>query len=327
MNNRIHVAVGVIFSPDKKQVLITKRKAHQHLAGLWEFPGGKVEKDENFLSALKRELDEELGIDVILASHLTTISHNYPDRDVLLDVWQIDKWFGEPASREDQELAWVDIDKLSHYDFPEANKHITQTLLLPPVYLISPQTYESHDEFLQTIEQCFKAGLKLFQLRLELKKEPEYSNLIKELSSLAKKYSVNLILNGDPSYLKKYNINGIHLKARQLFEYSERPVDEDFILGASCHNEKELLQAEKLNVNYAFLSPVKKTQSHSDHHPLSWKNFRKIREKVKFPVYALGGMSLSDKKIARSYNAHGIALISGIWNKFSELDSTHFSEF
>lgn len=327
MNSRIHVAVGIIFSPDKKQVLISKRKAHQHLAGLWEFPGGKVEKNEDVRSALKRELYEELGIEVILSSQLTTISHDYPDKNVLLDVWKVNKWSAEPVSKEGQELAWVDIDKLSHYNFPEANKRITQTLLLFPVYLISPQSYESRDDFFQTIEQCFKAGLKLFQLRLESRTEPEYSNLIKELSSLAEKYSVNLVLNGDPSDLKKYNINGLHLKAMQLFEYSKRPINEDFILGASCHNEKELLQAEKLNVNYAFLSPVKKTQSHPDSHPLGWEKFQDISKKVKFPVYALGGMCLKDQKIAQSYNAHGIAMLSSLWNKSSEIDSTIFSEY
>lgn len=321
MNTRTHVAVGVIFSPDKKQVLISKRKSHQHLAGLWEFPGGKVEKGEDIHSALKRELYEELGIRVEELKQLTTISYDYPDKDVLLDVWQVNGWSGEPESRENQELRWVNTDELTLYDFPEANKHIIQTLSLKSVYLISPQSYEITCDFISTIEQCFSSGITLFQLRLESKIEPEYSQLINRLSKLTKNNNVKFILNGEPSDIKKHNVDGIHIKSKELFNFDERPVSEKMILGASCHNEKELLQAEKLNVNYAFLSPVKKTSSHPDSIPLGWKTFQSLSKKVKFPVYALGGMNLNELETAKSNNAYGIAMISAIWNEPEKINN------
>jgi len=315
VNTRIHVAVGVIFSPDKKQVLISKRKANQHLAGLWEFPGGKVEKGENIQLALKRELYEELGIKPEKINQLTTISYNYPDKNVLLDVWQVSKWHGQPEPRENQELKWVNTDELSLYDFPEANKHIIQTLSLKPIYLISPKSYGNVDDFISAIEQCFRSGIKLFQLRLESKIEPEYSRLINRLSKLTQNNDVKFMLNGKPSDINKHNVDGIHLKSQELFNFDERPLSEKMILGASCHNEKELLQAEKLNVNYAFLSPVKKTSSHPASIPLGWDNFQSLSKKVKFPVYALGGMSFNELEKAKSKNAHGIAMISSVWNK------------
>lgn len=321
MNNRIHVAVGVIFSPDKKQVLISKRKSHQHLAGLWEFPGGKVEKGEDIHSALKRELYEELGIKVEKAMQLTTISYDYPDKGVLLDVWQVNEWSDEPESRENQELSWVNTNELSCYDFPEANKHIIQTLSLTPVYLISPQSYENACDFTSKIEQCFSFGIKLFQLRLDSIIEPEYSQLINRLSKLTQNNNVKFILNGEPSDIKKYTVDGIHIKSKQLFNFCERPISEKFILGASCHNEKELIQAEKLNVNYAFLSPVKKTSSHPDSIPLGWETFQRLSKKVKFPVYALGGMSLNEMEIAKYNNAYGIAMISSVWNEPEKINN------
>ena len=244
MSDRIYVAVGVIYSLDKKQVLISKRKAEQHLAGLWEFPGGKVEYKESVQSALKRELHEELGIKVISTSQLTTISYDYPDKKVLLDVWLVKEWSGKPESKENQQLAWVQIDNLTSYSFPEANKHIIQTLTLPSIYLVSPSSYENLTEFISTAEQCFIAGIKVFQLRLELIEEAEYLKLINKLSNLAKIYSVKLILNGKPRDIEKYSINGIHLKSKELFNYESRPVSEELLRGASCHNEKELLQAK-----------------------------------------------------------------------------------
>lgn len=325
MSTRIHVAVGVIVSPDKKKVLITKRTVNQHLAGLWEFPGGKIEKEESVISALSRELNEELGIDVIKAKQLTTVNYDYPEKKVLLDVWQVDEWNGEPVGKESQELVWEKIDELNVYNFPEANKHIIQTLSLNPVYLISQQSYKEKSEFISTVEEYFSSGLKVFQLRLNLKNEPEYSHLIDELSDSAKKYNAKLILNGVPSDIKKYNVNGLHLKSKELLNYSKRPIGEEYLLGASCHNENELLHAKKLNVNYAFLSPVCKTTSHPEKEALGWEKFFYLSKKVELPVYALGGMRLTDIETAKTNNAHGIAMISAVWNSSAMVSGEMFS--
>lgn len=314
MNTRIHVAVGIIYNSDKDKVLITKRTAKQHLAGLWEFPGGKVEKNEDVLSALSRELHEELGIVVKDTKQLTTVSYDYPDKNVLLDVWEVYGWSGVPVSKENQKIAWSGKDELKKYSFPEANKHIIQTLSLSPVYVISQDSYQNYSELVSVADECFSAGVGLFQLRLKLKNEPEFSLLIKELSELAKHHDTKLILNGIPADVSTYDIDGVHLKSRELINYKSRPISENYILGASCHNEEELAQAEKLNVNYAFLSPVSKTNSHPGQEAMSWNNFYEISKKVKFPVYALGGMQPSDVKIAKSYNAFGIAMIDAIWN-------------
>ena len=85
-----------------------------------------------------------------------------------------------------------------------------------------------------------------------------------------------------------------------------------------------MLQAKKLNVNYAFLSPVKKTSSHIDSVPLGWKEFKRLSEKVKFPVYALGGMSMADMETAISNSAFGIAMISSVWDKPDGLKENSF---
>ena len=325
MSTRIHVAVGVIVSPDKKQVLISKRTARQHLAGLWEFPGGKVEKDEGVATALNRELNEELGILVTKAKQLTTVSYDYPEKEVLLDVWKIDEWYGEPEAKENQGLAWVEIDKLSLYDFPEANKHIIQTLSLNSVYLISQQSYKNLNDFIATVEQYFLSGLKQFQLRLDSKQEPEYSELVNKLSESAKRNNAKLILNGFLADIERFNISGVHLKSKELFQFNKRPVSQEYLLGASCHNENELMQAEKLNVNYAFVSPVCRTSSHPEKEALGWENFKKLSEKVKFPVYALGGLNLDSLETAKSYNAYGIAMISAIWNSNETINKRFFS--
>ena len=123
MASRIHVAVGVLI--DRKAcVLLTRRLKGTHLAGYWEFPGGKVEAGESVQTALARELEEELGTRIGETVPLMTVSHDYGDKQVLLDVHRVKNWFGEPHGVEGQPLAWVDTASLNEFQVPEANAEI-----------------------------------------------------------------------------------------------------------------------------------------------------------------------------------------------------------
>lgn len=124
----VHVAVGVIFDSEKK-VCIAKRPDGKHLAGLWEFPGGKVEQDETVFEALKRELTEELSILIKASQELIQITHEYPTKKVLLDVHTIDDFSGLVMGNENQLVKWVSIAELANYQFPEANEEIIQSIL------------------------------------------------------------------------------------------------------------------------------------------------------------------------------------------------------
>jgi 8-oxo-dGTP diphosphatase len=119
----VHVAVGVILDADRN-VLITRRAQHAHQGGLWEFPGGKVERGELPLGALTRELREELGIVIGRTSALLEVHHDYGDKTVLLDVHVVWEFSGEASGLEDQPLAWVALNDLAQYAFPAANMPI-----------------------------------------------------------------------------------------------------------------------------------------------------------------------------------------------------------
>jgi 8-oxo-dGTP diphosphatase len=125
---RIWVAVGVVENPDGK-VFICRRTDGQHQAGKWEFPGGKVESGEGMPAALIRELAEEIGIEAQLCEPLLQIEHDYPDKSVLLDVWRVTAFEGEPYGREGQAALWVERDALLNYEFPEANQPITRKVM------------------------------------------------------------------------------------------------------------------------------------------------------------------------------------------------------
>ena len=97
--HELHVAAAVIRGTDGR-ILLAQRPAHKHQGGLWEFPGGKVEAGESVLSALARELREELGIQVTHAQPLIQVRHAYPDQRVLLDVYEVTEFTGDAHGAE-----------------------------------------------------------------------------------------------------------------------------------------------------------------------------------------------------------------------------------
>jgi len=125
---RVHVAAGVI-RDDAGNILIAKRPDHLHQGGLWEFPGGKVDAGETVERALARELLEELGITPTVISPLLEVRHDYPDKSVLLDVWNVTGFDGQPHGREGQAIEWVLQERLQDYEFPQANRPIIDRIL------------------------------------------------------------------------------------------------------------------------------------------------------------------------------------------------------
>lgn len=102
----VDVVVGLIGDSNGRW-LVNCRPLGDPLAGSWEFPGGKTQPGEAPLAALKRELEEELGIEVLEAEPVLVLEHDYPDKRVRLDVWHVRKFRGRAAPREGQPLRWV----------------------------------------------------------------------------------------------------------------------------------------------------------------------------------------------------------------------------
>jgi 8-oxo-dGTP diphosphatase len=127
VTNVIHVAVAVIINTNK-EVLLALRQSHQHQGNLWEFPGGKVESNEQVYNALVREIDEEIGLTISSAHALVKINHDYCDKAVLLDVWFVDEFSGQAQGREGQQLRWCAVSNLRENDFPAANVAIIHAI-------------------------------------------------------------------------------------------------------------------------------------------------------------------------------------------------------
>ncbi len=179
---RVHVAAAVIRDPSGK-ILIACRADTQHQGGLWEFPGGKVEAEESVERALARELHEELGIVVVTARPLIKVHHDYPDKHVLLDVWEVSDFTGEPHGAEGQPLQWVAPRDLSSYEFPAANQPIVAAARLPSQYLITPEDLEA-PALLRGMQKAIAGGIKLIQLRAPSGYDPKYRDLAVDAAGL-----------------------------------------------------------------------------------------------------------------------------------------------
>jgi 8-oxo-dGTP diphosphatase len=124
---RIHVVAGAIFDTERR-VLLAERPAGKHMAGGWEFPGGKLEPAEAPCDALHRELQEELGIEVRQARPLIAYEHAYPERRVFLDLWVVTSYANEPRGLDGQALRWVKVSELRQAGILEADRPMIAAL-------------------------------------------------------------------------------------------------------------------------------------------------------------------------------------------------------
>jgi 8-oxo-dGTP diphosphatase len=309
---RVHVAAAVI--RDRQQrILIARRADSQHQGGLWEFPGGKLEPGEDARAALARELREELGIEVRAARPLITLAHDYPDKQVLLDVWEVLEFDGEPHGAEGQPLAWVTARQLPGYDFPEANRAIVAAASLPDRYLITPEGLDK-GPLLRGIQAAVASGIKLIQLRAPNGYDPQYRDLAVDAVGLCTG-KAQLMLKGPLEWLGDFPAAGWHLTAAQLRKYASngRPFPRERWLAASCHDAEELALAERMGVDFVTLSPVQPTLTHPDATPLGWEQARALIGAFHHPVYLLGGVGPGERERAWDIGAQGVAGIRAFW--------------
>ena len=129
-SQRIEVAAGLVFRDG--QLLITQRPAGGHLAGLWEFPGGKREAHETFAQALHRELMEELAIEVEVREVVESITHDYPEKSVHLEFFRCAWKRNEPQALGCPALRWVRVEELDGFEFPAADARLIARLKSEP---------------------------------------------------------------------------------------------------------------------------------------------------------------------------------------------------
>lgn len=309
----VHVVAGVV-KDSAGRILVAQRPAGKHLAGYWEFPGGKSDPGETPLDALRRELAEEIGIEVQAAEPLIAVPWSYPEKRIVLDAWIVSAYAGVAHAREDQPLRWVDIDELAHLPMPAADAPIIRALQLPDRYLITPSLASgSAALLLDGIERACSVGMRLIQLRLPEWTREEIVAIAPQARDICARFSTRVLLHADWKAAEHCGLDGVHLPARIAAALDARPIGADRWLAVSCHDAHELAHAERIGADFATLAPVAPTPTHADAVPLGWPLFAECVADTTLPVYALGGLGADDIRTARSYGAQGVAAIRAFW--------------
>lgn len=291
----VHIAIGLLLHGTK--VLVGWRDASQHQGLKHEFAGGKVEKNETPQQACRREIFEEVGVDIEQWFNFDLIEHEYEDITVRLHVF----FAYIPHALLDlvqPPWAWYERDHLASLNFPKANIAIIERLMWSRYIKINSQL------------SAFAMQPNLdFYWRIQ----PEQLD-IQTLQNCSADVLEHLILNVEiyhqlPETLKS-KIRTLHLKQHQLMSFQNKDLELGKRYIAACHTLDALQYAEKIGCEAAFISPVNSTKTHLNAQPLGWETVADWTSKTNILLFALGGMQPENLDQARACGLYGVAGIS-----------------
>lgn len=307
----IQVSVGCLIKDN--QVLIGQRLARQSHAGEWEFPGGKIEKGETPVDALKREFVEETGLATQNWQPLIHYPWDYGKVQVELHVFVTQDFSGHLQAHEGHEFEWCPINALQERAMLVANKGIVRALQLPDRCMITG-SFSDIDDALNRLKAALAEGIKLVQLRAKKLEKQTFVELAKQALPLCHGHGAKLLLNTKPEWLQAIpEADGVQLSSTAIMALTERPIENNKWLGVSVHNSAEIAKALELGADFILLSPVKETASHPGEPALGWQAFSELVNSIPVPVFALGGLTDRDRVTAIRYGAQGVAAISAYW--------------
>lgn len=298
------VAAAVIERPG--EFLLAQRPAGKPYPGYWEFPGGKIEPGEDARAALVRELAEELGIEVREATPWITRVYSYTHATVRLHFFRVTRWDGEPRPLEDQAIRWQRVEAPDVSPMLPANAPVLAALALPSVMVVSNAAAQGIDGWIARLSERLTGEHLIVQIREKGMPHQRLQHLVSRTLARTEPFGSRVVVNSDCGAFPQSS--GVHLTSASLMAAKARP--DAPLVGASCHDARELDHAAAVGVDYAVLGPVKPTASHPGAAVLGWERFGELAQGRPMPLYAIGGLARADLSIARAHGAHGVALLS-----------------
>lgn len=181
------------------------------------------------------------------------------------------------------------------------------------VYLITDRKIVP--DIVSSVEDALRGGVKAVQLREKDLSIRELLGLAYKLRKLTQRYGARLFINDRVDVAISVGADGVHLTTKSMPTYSVKRTWDNLIIGVSCHNEAEALEAEKEGADFITLGPIYETQSKLKYGPPRGLDIiRQIKAKTDIPIFAIGGMRLENIEEVLREGAYGIALISGIFS-------------
>ncbi len=302
----IEVACGVVLNRGG-EVLMAQRPSGKIAAGYWEFPGGKIEAGESAATALARELDEELGIQLGSSVPLIDFVQPYTDRRVRLATAWVHDYLGTPAGREGQALAWARPDRLLHLSpqLPSVAP-ILAALRWPRCYAITPAV-----PWGAAVPRPLNLPLgSLIRLRQPQWPDAAYEQAAGVWVATQRAAGYQPVLDRDPQHAAAletvFHAPEAFWRARPLGRAAPRRCI------ASVHDAEGARAARAWGAQALLLGQVEATPSHAEGAaPLGWPAWSSIARAAGVRVYAIGGLTPDRLATAQAHGAHGIAAIRG----------------
>ncbi len=308
----VEVAVAVIFAPNRR-VLLAQRPAGKPMAGYWEFPGGKLEPGESVIEALRREIDEELGLHIEHADPWVVLPFVYPHATVRLHFMRVTRFSGTPRSREQQAFRFEPIDQFSAEPWLPGALPLKRWLKLPPRVALSNGFEEGAARYLDRLSQHLKKKPDPFWLVL---REPGLSDaafaaFFDAVMPVARAFGLTVLVSSRHDRRFWTLADGVQLTAQDLLASRVRPPVRWCL--ASCHGSQDLAMAARLGADAALFGAVFETASHPKRTPLHWSGFEEVVKNTPLPVLALGGLRFDAVTLgaAMRHGAHGVAAQRG----------------
>jgi thiamine-phosphate diphosphorylase len=188
---------------------------------------------------------------------------------------------------------------------------------LPHTYLVTPEPNadEPFSAFVAYLERALEAGVRLVQLRAKTLSATDYARLAEQALACCRRHEARLLLNAPADMVYSVGADGIHLTSTRLMACASRPLPDELVVSAACHDGAQIRRANEIEADLLTVSPVLPTATHTTAQPLGWPRFRELVALTDIPVYALGGMTLDTLPQARAAGAHGIAAIRALWGR------------
>lgn len=297
----------VILSYKNKVLVCYENRADYQ--NLWEFPGGKVEFNENIFQSAIREVEEEL--DICLNS-IHSLGF-YETKSVTYKKIKIYPFFVELNSKQvnsikpkiQQQIKFVKKSKLLSVAFLEGSYGGIFRYLLPDKYMITKEPEDDFSKVVQSWEQKIESGIRLIQLRVKKCSKNGILELAKELKKIMDSKNGFILINSEIEIANKLNL-GLHLPSELLMNINKRIMPRGRIVSASCHNDEQIQKAQKF-ADIGLVSPFNKIR-YPNQSLITEAKFKKY-SKQGLVTYALSGMKQEDICYIRQIGGQGIAAI------------------
>ena len=309
MTKITEVAAAVIERADGTFLLACRPEGKPY-PGYWEFPGGKIEAGEDPRRALDRELEEELGIRVREATPWITRVYGYTHATVRLHFFRVTAWDGEPQPLEDQAIAWQRVEAPEVSPMLPANAPVLAALALPALMVVSNAAETGFDAWSLRLSAQVVGERLLVQIREKGLEPQRVQFLLSRALTRGTPFGAIVVVNSDCGAWPQ--ADGVHLTSKALMAAASRPGGR--VVGASCHDAREVAHAAQLGLDYVVVGPVKVTPSHPGAATLGWDGFAALVHDCPLPAYAIGGLSRADLAEAKRHGAHGVALRSAAFD-------------